>query len=594
VTGGPRTLIGLAVSPGIAIGQPLVVENRPLPVIRVLLAPDQIDAEVARVRAAAHRAAEHVEQLAQEASVAVGAEYASIFDAHRLMLEDPTLLSGLESVIRKEGVNAEWALEEVTRKLLQQFDQLSDVYLRERRVDLLDVAAELQRALQGRTAPSLEIQHGDHDTVLTADDIPPSQAVRLASGAVVGFASEAGGATSHTTIIAKSLGIPAVVGVAGLVAAVSKSSRVIVDGFEGHVIVDPDDALVQVYRVRADEHRRRQRDLLGQAGLPAVTLDGRTVRLLANIDLLHEIEGARAAGAAGIGLFRSEFLFLQASPELPDEDQQCKVYSALLDAFPRSQPVTVRTFDLGGKKLARELLGNPEANPVLGLRGVRLCLQKPDFFRTQLRALLRAASPDRDNLRIMVPMVGSIEEIKTVKVLLARLRAELRSEGVPVPDHVALGAMVEVPAAALIAEQLAREVDFFAIGTNDLTQYTLAVDRANEQVADLYLPFHPGVLRLLDAIISAGARAGIPVSLCGELAADPLAVPVLMGLGLEEFSMHAQALPVVRNLIRSLNFRDAKRIAQKALTMSSGKAVEEFLLERLSGLLSHLKVRIRL
>ena len=590
---GPRTLIGLAVSPGIAIGRPLVVENRPLPVVRIALAASETDAEVERVRAAAGRAASHMEQLAVEAAAAVGAEYASIFDAHRLMLEDPTLLAALEERIRGESVNAEWALEVVTRKLLQQFDQLADVYLRERRVDLLDVAAELQRALQGRASPSLQVRPGDGERVLTADDIPPSQAVQLASGAVSGFASEAGGSTSHTTIIAKSLGIPAVVGVAGLIAAVARSSQVIVDGFEGHVIVDPDEALVQVYRLRADEHRHRQAELLDQACLPAVTPDGRKVSLLANIDLLHEIDGARAAGAEGIGLFRSEFLFLQASPELPGEEEQARVYQALLAAFP-GQPVTVRTFDLGGKKLARELLGNPEANPVLGLRGVRLCLQKPEFFLTQLRALLRAAGTGGGQLRIMVPMVGSVDEIRTVRVLMARLRTELAAAGVAVPDRVAVGAMVEVPAAALIAEHLAREVDFFAIGTNDLTQYTLAVDRANEQVADLYRPFHPAVLRLLERIISAGRDAGIPVSLCGEMAADPLAVPVLLGLGLEEFSMHSQALPVVRNLIRSLSAREAKRIAQRALGMSTAKAVEEYLLERLSGLLSHLKVRIRL
>jgi len=589
----PRTLVGLAVSPGIAIGKPLVVENRPLPVTREALALAEVDAEIARVREAARQAAAHMEQLAAEAAAAVGAEYASIFDAHRLMLGDPTLLGALEAVIREECVNAEWALESVTRKLLQQFDQLSDVYLRERRVDLLDVATELQRALQGRASPSLQLRPGDEERVLTADDIPPSQAVQLASGAVSGFASEAGGSTSHTTIIAKSLGIPAVVGVAGLVAAASRSSQVIVDGFEGHVIVDPDAALVQVYRLRADEHTRRQAELLDQSGLPAVTPDGRTVRLLANIDLLHEIGGARAAGAQGIGLFRSEFLFLQASPELPGEEEQAKVYEALLTAFP-DRPVTVRTFDLGGKKLARELLGSPEANPVLGLRGVRLCLQKPDFFLTQLRALLRAAGAGRGTLRVMVPMVGGVEEIRTVRVLLTRLSAELRSQGVPVPDRVALGAMVEVPAAALIAEHLAREVDFFAIGTNDLTQYTLAVDRANEQVADLYRPLHPGVLRLLERVIAAGSEAGIPVSLCGELAADPLGVPVLLGLGLEEFSMHAQALPVVRSLVRSLSFREARRIAQRALALPSATAVEEFLLERLSGLLSHLKVRIRL
>ena len=589
----PRTMVGLAVSPGIAIGKPLVIENRPLPVVRVALAADQVESEVNRLRAAAVSAAAHLEELAAAATSAVGSEYASIFDAHRLMLADPTLLGALEQMIRDEAVNAEWALETVTRKLLQQFDQLADVYLRERRIDLLDVASELQRALQGRSSPNLQLRPGDGSRVLTADDIPPSQAIQLANGGVAGFASEAGGSTSHTTIIAKSLGIPAVVGVAGLVAAVARSSRVIVDGFEGHVIVDPDEALVQVYALRAEEHHRRQTELLDQAGLPAVTPDGRRVKLLANIDLLHEVEGARAAGAEGIGLFRSEFLFLQASPELPGEEEQVRVYESLLRAFPH-MPVTVRTFDLGGKKLARELLGSPEANPVLGLRGVRLCLQKPEFFLTQLRALLRAAGAGSGTLRIMVPMVGSVDEIRTVRVLLARLAADLRANGVAVPERVAVGAMVEVPAAALIVEHLAREVDFFAIGTNDLTQYTLAVDRANEQVADLYRPFHPAVLRLVDRVISAGRDAGVPVSMCGELAAEALAVPVLLGLGLEEVAMHAQAMPVVRNLIRSLTLREAKRIAQRALSLPSAKTVEEYLLERLSGLLSHLKVRIRL
>jgi len=317
------------------------------------------------------------------------------------------------------------------------------------------------------------------------------------------------------------------------------------------------------------------------------------VRLTANIDLLHELPAAQQAGAEGVGLFRSEFIYLQASPELPGEDEQYETYRALVEGF-AGQIVTVRTFDLGGKKLARELLGSPETNPVLGLRGVRLCLQKPSFFRTQLRALLRAAALAPDRLRVMVPLVSTVEEIRTVRVLLTRLARELAEEGHTVPERVTLGVMIEVPAAALVAEHLAAEVDFFSIGTNDLTQYTLAVDRANEQVADLYRPFHPAVLRLVDRVISTGARAGIPVSLCGEMAADPLAVPVLVGLGLGEFSMHPQALPVIRSLVRALSYREARRIAQRALSFATAKAVEEFLLERLSGLLSHLKVRIRL
>ena len=587
-----RTLVGLAVSPGIAVGRPVVVENRPLPVIRVPLSPGQIEPEVRRLHQAANRAANHLAKLAQEASRRVGPEYAQIFEAHRLMLSDPSLLGEVEQTIREQGVNAEWALEEVVRILVGRFEQLADIYLRERQSDLLDVAAELQRALQGRATPSFV--HGDgSDAILVADDVPPSQALRLAQGGVLGFVSEAGGSTSHTTIIAKSLGIPAVVGVSGLVARVRQAHHIIVDGFEGHVLVDPEPALVEVYRLRAEQHRRRQEELLGLAHLPATTIDGRAIHLFANIDLLQEIPAARAGGAVGVGLFRSELIFLQASPELPDEDEQTASYTALLEGFP-DRPVTVRTFDLGGKKLARELLGSPEANPVLGLRGVRLCLQKPDFFRAQLRALLRTAAARPGQLRIMVPLVGHLDEVRTVRVLLARLSEELRREGVPVPERVPLGVMIEVPAAALLAEEFAREVEFFSIGTNDLTQYTLAVDRGNEQVAELYRPFHPAVLRLVERVVAAGRRAGIPVSLCGEMAADPLAVPVLVGLGLEDFSMHPPALPVIGNLVRALSYRDARRIAQRALALPTAKDVEEYLLEQLSGLFSHLKVRIRL
>jgi len=586
-----RTLVGLAVSPGIAIGRPVVVENRPLPVVRESIAPEQIDSEVARLQEAAARAVAHLVSLASEAGRRVGSEYAAILEAHRLMLEDPTLVAEVEKVIRERGINAEAALEVVVRQLVERFDQLADLYLRERRTDLLDVATELQRALQGRPSPRLHST--GEDAVLVADEIPPSQAIQLALGQVCGFASETGGATSHTTIIARSLGIPAVVGVSGLVARIGEAPIVIVDGFEGHVLVDPDPAMVQVYRLRAEEHRNRQVELLGSAHLPATTQDGQRVRLTANIDLLHELPAAQQAGAEGVGLFRSEFIYLQASPELPGEDEQYETYRALVEGF-AGQIVTVRTFDLGGKKLARELLGSPETNPVLGLRGVRLCLQKPSFFRTQLRALLRAAALAPDRLRVMVPLVSTVEEIRTVRVLLTRLARELAEEGHTVPERVTLGVMIEVPAAALVAEHLAAEVDFFSIGTNDLTQYTLAVDRANEQVADLYRPFHPAVLRLVDRVISTGARAGIPVSLCGEMAADPLAVPVLVGLGLGEFSMHPQALPVIRSLVRALSYREARRIAQRALSFATAKAVEEFLLERLSGLLSHLKVRIRL
>lgn len=588
----PRTLIGMGVAPGIAIGRPVVVENRPLPVIRIPLAADQVDAEVARLRQAATQAADHVAALATEAAKQVGQEYASIFEAHRLMLQDPTLLDDVERRIRTELVNAEWALEAVIQRLVGEFQQLGDIYLRERETDLLDVANQLQRALQGRTNPTLP--GSDEQTILVADDIPPSQAINLASQRVAAFVSEAGGTTSHTTILAKSLGIPAVVGVANLVKIAERARRVIVDGFEGHVIIDPDPALVQVYAIRIEEHRQRNEELLHLTHLPAETLDGQRISLRANVDLLQEIDAAHQGGAEGVGLFRSEFLFIQASPNLPDEEEQANAYATLIAAFPE-HPVTVRTYDLGGRKLAREVLGNPETNPVLGLRGVRLCLQKPEFFGTQLRALLRAAGrvPDGE-LRIMVPLIGHMEEIRTVRVLLDRYGAELRREGHAVPSRVTLGAMVEVPAAAMIAEHLMREVDFVAIGTNDLTQYTLAVDRGNEHVAELFRPFHPAVLRLVERVVSVGRRLNVPVSLCGELAGDPLAVPLLVGLGLRELSMNSPALPVIRRLVRALSLREARRIAQRALAMATANQVEEYILEQLTGLLAHLKVRINL
>lgn len=585
-----HTLAGLAVSPGIAIGEPLVVENRPLPVVRVGIPESKVEEEIARLREAAARVEEHLTGLREAAGARMGPEFAAILEAHKLFLRDPVLTQEIEEVIRREHVCAEWALEEVVRRFLQRFEQVADLYLRERQVDLLDVAAHWQRELQGRSPMPAANGQG---LILVADDIPPSQAIQLAAGNVVGFASEAGGLTSHTTIIAKSLGIPAVVGVEGLVEAVRRGGLVIVDAFEGHVLVNPEPSLVEVYRWRAQEQAKRQQELLQQAHLPAETTDGHRVRLLANVDLLAEIGAARQAGAEGVGLFRSEFLFMQAAPMLPDEEAQVEVYRKLVAAFPE-QVVTIRTYDLGGKKLAREVLGQVEANPALGLRGVRLSLARPQFFRTQLRALLRVAAEFPERLRIMVPMVGHLEEIRTVKVLVQRLSEELQREGLPVPPQVALGAMVEVPAAAIIAEHFAREVAFLSLGTNDLTQYTLAVDRANSELAAIYRPFHPAVLRLIERVITSGRRAGIPVTLCGELAADPLAVPVLLGLGLQEFSMHPPALPVVRSLIRSISWAEARRIARKALSMATAKEVEEYLLESFSGLLARLKVRVRL
>ena len=575
----PRTLVGHGVSPGIAIGKPVIVENRPLPVMRVPLSAGQIEPEVARLRAAAKRAAKHLFGLAKDAASTVGAEYASIFEAHRLMLEDPALLDEVERLIRGEAVNAEWALEQVTHKLLAKFQQLGDVYLRERQTDVLDVAAQLQRSLQGREGPTLG--HGGELGILVADDIPPSQAIQLASRGVSGFTSETGGITSHTTIIAKSLGIPAVVGVAGLVEAVGKARLVIVDGFEGHILVDPDPALIQVYSLRAEEHRRRQQEMLGLAHLPAKTLDGHAVTLLANIDLVHEIAAAKAGGAEGIGLFRSEFLFLQASPALPDEEEQEAAYAALIDAFPEG-PVTIRTFDLGADKQVDG--GRAGAvitvNPALGLRAVRLCLHDTSLFRPQLRAILRASV--HGDVRMMIPMLSSQDEIFRVLDLLEETKSELKRSRVKFNPKIRVGGMIEVPAAAICADLFAPYLDFFSIGTNDLIQYTLAIDRVDDAVNYLYDPLHPSVLRLIDLTIQAGKKARIPVAMCGEMAGDPRYTSLLLGLGLTEFSMHPVTLLEVKKIVRDSSVGELTRFAKRVLKIHDIREVHAAV-EKLSG-----------
>jgi phosphotransferase system enzyme I (PtsI) len=401
-----------------------------------------------------------------------------------------------------------------------------------------------------------------------------------------------GGPTAHTTIIARSLGIPVIVGAHGICQLAHHASRVALDAFEGKIVFDPNSAEVSEYRSRQREYKEQQSHLFQMRIMPTVTRDGRQVELLANIDLPAEVESANEWNVAGIGLYRSEFLYMKMSPILPNEEQHLEVYRNIVTAM-GERPTTIRTFDLGGKKLAREVIGATEANPVLGLRGIRLCFSRPDFFRTQLRALLRLASefpPGR--IKIMFPLISGIEEFRVARLLVNELRQELRDEGHEVPEDLPLGAMVEVPSSAVMASELAQEVEFLSIGTNDLIQYSLAVDRANQHVANLYQPTSPAVLRLVSQVLRAGEEAGVDVSLCGEMAADPIMVPVLLGLGLKKFSMNPQAVPVIRALIRQLSYRESVHMARHALKLVTARAVEEFLLERLAISLAKIKIRV--
>ena len=586
-----RALSGLGVSPGIAIGEPVVHETRPISTLRITIPTEKVDAEIERFRRAVTATVEHIQENRDRASQQMGEEYAAIFEAHQLIASDPSFTGPVENVIREQEVNAGWAIDQVLEKLISKFEALPDEYLADRKLDVLDVATQILHALQGLHLGQLE--QLDRPVILVADDLPPSAAVQLPLDKILGFSLEMGGPTSHTTIIARSLGIPVIVGARGSCDEAKRSRRIALDAFEGKIVFDPNPAELSEYKSRQREYQEQQAALLQIRHVPTVTRDGRSIQLLANIDLANEIDNAMDWNVAGVGLYRSEFLYMKMSPALPTEKDHIDLYREMVSKM-APNPVTIRTFDLGGRKLAREIIGDgSEANPVLGLRGIRLCFSKPDFFRAQLRALLLTAGEfPVGRLKIMFPLISGIEEVRVARLLVREISAELRADGHEVPEGIPLGAMVEVPSSAIMARELAREVDFISIGTNDLIQYSLAVDRSNNLVADLYRPTSPAVLRLIANVIAAGEAESTDVSMCGEMAADPLMVPVLVGLGLRSFSMNPQAVPVVRSLIRQLSYREAGQIARQAAKLVTARDVEEYLLERLAFLLAKTKIQV--
>jgi len=583
-------LRGLGVSPGIAIAEPVVQETRPISTLRIPIPETDVEREVSRFREAVAVTVERIGENRRRASQQMGEEFAAIFDAHQLIASDPSLGEPVAEIIRSERVNAEWALDRVVERLNARFEALGDAYLADRKLDVLDVATQIMNTLQGVSFGQLKAL--DRPVILVSDDLPASAAVQLPLDRIRGFALEMGGPTSHTTIIARSLGIPVIVGAHGICEAARHSRKIALDAFEGKILIDPNPAEISEYESRQREYQQQQAQLEHVRLLPSVTRDGCTLQLLANIDLPAEIEHAKQWCVDGIGLFRSEFLYLKMSPALPTEEDHLQAYRELVTKMDGRQ-VTIRTFDLGGGKLARQMVGNQETNPVLGLRGIRYCLSRREFFSTQLRALLRVAGEFPPGVvRIMFPLVSTIEEVRVARLLLKRVGEQLRSEGHKVPEQVPTGVMVEVPSSAIMARELMREVDFVSIGTNDLIQYTLAVDRSNDLVAGLYNPTNPAVLRLIGTVIAAGQAEGVEVAMCGEMASDPLLVPVLVGLGLRKLSMNPQAVPVVRNLIRQLSYRESVHIAKEVGRMTMARQVEEFLLERMAIAMAKTRIRI--
>ncbi len=563
-------LRGTPVSPGIAVGQALILDQERAPVFRLVVPPDQVEREVERLRRAVAASRQQLQVIKDRMSREVGAPHAYIFDAHLLMLEDPLLIGRTLKVIREEHVNAEWALRTVSEKLRELFSAFTDEYLRERSTDLDDVLGRIQLNLAGESdAPSLARLPGTF--VLVAADLGPSEAAEMDWERILAVVTDAGSSTYHTAIIARSLGIPAVVGLRDATRRIPPGSLVVVDGSRGEVVVEPSGPVLEAFRATQERDRREEERLQGTRHLPAVTRDGTAVHLRANVEFTEEAATAVVYGALGIGLFRSEYLLGRAR-RWPSEDEQVDAYRRLLDQM-RPHPVTVRTWDVGLEELAP---GSPSSpNPALGERALRLLRRNPEPFRVQLRALLRAAA--HGPLRIMFPFVGGPADLRVAKDLLAEARAGLRHEGVAFGEDVPVGLNLEVPSAALVADLLPPDVDFFSLGTNDLIQSLLAVDRADPRVAGLYEPLHPAVLRTIAEIVRQGEAHGVPVSLCGEMAADPLHAVLLVGLGLRDLSMTPAAIPRVKGALRAVRADQAREIARSCLSMGTAPEIEAVL-----------------
>lgn len=576
-----QTIEGLGVSGGIAIGRAVVIENRARDIYRLPLPADEVDEEVARFQEAVEQARTEVARTQERANEDLGEHLGAIFDAHLLVLCDTGFLERVTERIREEQVNAEWAVYRASQEYAERFAALEDEYFRERQADLEDVVRHLLRRLQGISHH--EITDVEGPVVIVADDLTPSEAVSLGRQGVVGFAIESGGRTSHTTIIARSLKIPAVSGLGEVTELVTDQDPVVIDGEQGAVILHPTEEVLETYRGRIEELRTREQGFLETRELPTTTRDGVDVVLMANLDLPEELEDVGRFGARGIGLYRSEFLYIEKSPELPTEEDHVELYRRLVEAV-APDPVVIRTYDLGGRKLAQELLEIHEENPVLGLRGIRLTLARPQVFKGQVRALYRAAV--YGDLRVLLPMISGVEEVRAFRAFAQAVMEELEEEGLAFRPDPALGVMIEVPSAALTADVLAREVDFLSVGTNDLIQYSLAVDRNNEHVADLYQPGHPAILRMLRTVIAAAREAGIGVSLCGEMAADPRYAALLVGMGLRRLSVTPRAVPTLKTRLRELAVTELEELAARCLEATTGPEVEELLGSGLQTMLS--------
>ena len=558
---------GTGASPGIAIGKVLVVEHSELEIEKRSIA--DIDEEVTKLDRAVEISKEELTKVKEKALVELGEHEAEIFEAHLLVLEDPELIDSAKAKIRDEEVNADFALKEIRDMFVGMFESMDNEYMRERAADIKDVTNRIIRHLLG--AKIVDLAALEEEVVLVAHDLTPSDTATMNKSKVLGFLTDIGGRTSHTAIMARTLEIAAVVGLTDITTKAKDGDYIVFNGDTGEVILNPDEETMTKYTKLKTEFEEYRKSLELLKGKPSVTLDGRHVELAGNIGSPKDVEGLIKNDAEGVGLYRTEFLYMDKEDAFPTEEEQYEAYKAVLEGMD-NKPIVIRTLDIGGDKDLPYFEMESEMNPFLGYRAIRICLDRKDIFKTQLRALYRASVHGK--LRIMFPMISSLEELLAAKEVVAEVKDELKAEEVAFADDVEVGMMIEIPSAAVISDILAKHVDFFSIGTNDLIQYTCAVDRMNQKISHLYNQFNPAVLRLIKTVIDNAHKEGKWVGMCGESAGDQRMIPILLGFGLDEFSMSPISILPARKLITSVSYEDMQNFANEVLSMGTAKEIK--------------------
>ncbi|WP_432665951.1 phosphoenolpyruvate--protein phosphotransferase [Wukongibacter baidiensis] len=562
---------GTGASPGIALGKVLIIQNEELVVEKKQV--ESVANEKNRFSKAIEKSKIELSKIRDKAMKEFGSEKAAIFDAHLLVLEDPELISNTINKIEAEGLNAEYSFKEIINQFVTIFESMDNDYMRERAADIRDVSDRVLRNLLGINVIDLSVL--DEEVILVSNDLTPSETATMDKEKVLGFLTNIGGRTSHTAIMARSLEIPAIVGLKNITEILKNGDFVVFNGEMGEVLINPEEKDINYYRDLKEKYEEEKKELESLKGQASITMDGREVELAGNIGTPKDVKGLLRNDAEGVGLYRTEFIYMDRD-SLPTEEEQFNAYKEVLESI-NPKPAVIRTLDIGGDKELSYLKFDEEMNPFLGYRAIRLCLDRQDIFKTQLRALLRASI--YGNLKIMFPMISSLEELLEAKKVLEGVKKDLTKEEIDFSSDIEVGMMIEVPSAAIASDILAKHVDFFSIGTNDLIQYTTAVDRMNEKIHHLYNPFNPAVLRLIKMVIDNGHKEGIWVGMCGEMAGDKRMIPILLGLGLDEFSMSPISILPARKLIKSLKYEEVKPFANKVMSLDSAKEIEAFIKE---------------